>query len=131
MESLLLCLKNLSDIHQIPFILQDNIGSGTSTGMSDDKKYDIILFCHSMYSMKLKHRFIKQVLKMLIERPQGEMVAVFHHDRALHLDSLMCHQIASFPTGFISVADDDEVLNCFTSFITGFIMQDVNVDKTI
>ncbi|TVY87127.1 Adenine phosphoribosyltransferase, partial [Lachnellula willkommii] len=38
---------------------------------------------------------------------------------------------ASFPTGVVSVADDDEVLDFFAPFIAGFIMQDVDVDKAI
>ena len=131
-ESPLLCLENPPDIHRIPFVLQDNIGSGTSTGTSDDdEKYDIILFCHSMYGMKPKHRFIERALEMLVERPQGGMVAVFHRDGALHLDGLVCHRTASFPTGVVSVANDDEVLDCFASFVAGFIMQDVDVDKAI
>ncbi|RDL36265.1 uncharacterized protein BP5553_06877 [Venustampulla echinocandica] len=129
-ESPLPCLENPPNIHRIPFVLQ-NIGSGTSTGTgNNDEKYDIILFCHSMYGMKPKHRFIERALEMLVERPQGGIVAVFHRD-ALHLDGLVCHRTASFPTGVVSVADDDEVLDCFAPFVAGFIMQAVDVDKAI
>jgi len=91
---------------------------------------DIVLFCHSMYGMKPKHRFIERALEMLVERPQGGIVAVFHRD-ALHLDSLVCYRTASFPTGVVSEANDDEVLDCFAPFVAGFIMQDVDVDKAI
>jgi hypothetical protein len=63
-------LENLPNIHRIPFVLQDNIGSGTSTSTRDnDEKSDIILFCHSMYGIKPKHRFIERALEMLVERP--------------------------------------------------------------
>ncbi|KAI4242988.1 MAG: hypothetical protein L6R42_010854, partial [Xanthoria sp. 1 TBL-2021] len=131
-EPPLLCLEKPPDIRRIPFVLQDNMGSGTSTGTSDeDEKYDIILFCHSMYGMKPKHRFIERALEMLVQRPQGGMVAVFHRDGTLHLDGLVCHRTASFPTGVVSVANNDEVLDCFGSFVAGFIMQDVDVDKAI
>ncbi|KAI9771682.1 MAG: hypothetical protein M1840_001898 [Geoglossum simile] len=131
-ESPVFCLENPPNIHRIPFVLQDNIGSGTSTGTRDnDEKYDIILFCHSMYGMKPKHRFIERALEMLTERPQGGMVAVFHRDGVLHLDGLVCHRTASFPTGAVSVANDDEVLDCFAPFVAGFIMQDVDVDEAI
>jgi len=130
-ESPLPCLENPPNIYRIPFVLQDNIGSGTSTGTRDnDEKYDIILFCHSMYGMKPKHRFIERALEMLVERPQGGMVAVFHRD-ALYLDGLVCHRTASFPTRVVGVANDDEVLDCFAPFVAGFIMQDVDVDKAI
>ena len=131
-ESPLLCLESPPDIHRIPFVLQDNVGSGTSTGTTgDDEKYDIVLFCHSMYGMKPKHRFIERALEMLVERPQGGMVVVFHRDGALHIDGLVCHRTASFPTGVVSVANDNEVLDSFASFVAGFIMKDVDVDKAI
>ncbi|PQE33776.1 phosphoribosyl transferase domain protein [Rutstroemia sp. NJR-2017a WRK4] len=131
-ESPLPCLENPPNIHGIPFELQDNIASGISTGTRDnDEKYDIILFCHSMYGMKPKHRFIEQALGMLVERPQGGMVVVFHRDGALHLDGLVCHRTASFPAGVVSVANDDEVLDSFAPFIAGFVIQDVDVDKAI
>ena len=131
-ESPLLCLEAPPDIRRIPFVLPDNIGSVTSTGTSDDDgKYDIILFCHSMYGMKPKPKFIERTLEMLVERPQGGMVAVIHRDGVLDLDGLVCHRTASFPTGVVSVANDDEVLDCFASFVAGFSMQDVDMDKTI
>lgn len=129
-ESPLPCLESPPDIHRIPFVLEDNIGSGTGTS-GDDGKYDIILFCHSMYGMKPKHKFIERALEMLVERPQGGMVVVFHRDGALDLDGLVCHRTASFPTGVISVANDDEVLDYFAPFVAGFVMQNVDVDKAI
>lgn len=131
-ESPLPCLENPPNIHRIPFVLQDNIGSGTSTGTgNNNEKYDFILFCHSMYGMKPKRRFIERALEMLVERPQGGMVAVFHRDGALHLDGLVCYRTASFPTGVICVANDDKVLDCFAPFVAGFVMQDVDVDKAL
>jgi len=131
-ESPLPCLESLPDIHRIPFVLDSNTGSGTGTGTSDgDEKFDVILFCHSMYGMKPKHRFIERALEMLVERPEGGMVVVFHRDGTLHLDGLMCHRTASFPTGVIRVANDDEVLDCFAPFVAGFVMQDMDVDKAI
>jgi adenine phosphoribosyltransferase len=131
-ESPLPCLETPPNIHRIPFVLQDNIRNGTSTGTRDDEeKYDIILFCHSMYGMKPKRRFIERALEMLGEQPQGGMVVVFHRDAALHLDGLVCHRTASFPTGVVRVANNDEVLDCFAPFLAGFIMQDVDADKAI
>ena len=132
MESPLPSLKKPPNIHRIPFVLQDDIRSTISTNTrNNDEKFDIILFCHSMYGMKPKHRFIKQALQMLIERPQGAMVVVFHRDGALQLDGLVCHRTASFPTGVVSVANSDEALDCFAPLITGFTMQNVDMDKTI
>ncbi len=131
-ESPLPCLESPPGIHRIPFVLDDNRGRGIGTVTTDnDEKYDIILFCHSLYGMKPKHRFIKLALKMLVEQPQGGMVAIFHRDGALHLDGLVCHRTASFPTGVVHVANDDEVLDCFAPIIAGFVMQDVDVDKAM
>ncbi|KAF3901989.1 hypothetical protein ABW21_db0208427 [Orbilia brochopaga] len=129
-KSPLPCLENPPTIHRAPFVLQDKIRSGTGTRNSDEK-YDIILFCHSMYGMKPKRRFIERALEMLVERPEGGMVAVFHRD-TIHVDGLVCHRMASFPTGVVSVADDDEVLDCFAPFVAGFTMQeDMDVDRAI
>jgi adenine phosphoribosyltransferase len=126
------CLENPPNIRRTPFVLQDNIGNSTSTGTQDNgEKYDIILFCHSMYGMKPKHKFIEQALEMLVEWPQGGMVVVFHRDGVLNLEGLVCHRIASFPTGVVSVANDDKVLDCFAPFIAGFGMQDMDVDNAI
>ncbi|KAL8331578.1 hypothetical protein RB593_002146 [Gaeumannomyces tritici] len=131
-ESPLPCLERPPDIHRSPFVLDSNTGSGTGTGASDeDEKFDIILFCHSMYGMKPKRKVIERALDMLIERPEGGMVVVFHREGTLDLDGLVCHRTASFPTGAVCVANDDEVLDYFTPFIAGFVMQDMDVDKTL
>ncbi|KAH8822027.1 phosphoribosyl transferase domain protein [Xylogone sp. PMI_703] len=130
-KSLLPFLEYPPDIHRIPFTLEDNMRSGARTGPGDnDKKYDIVLFCHSMYGMKPKHRFIRRALEMLVERPQEGMVVVFHRD-TLHLDGVVCHRTASFPTGVVSVADNDEALDCFATFVAGFTMQDADVTAAI
>lgn len=122
------CLERSPDIHRSPFGLEDMIGSGTNSS-DDERKYDIILFCHSMYGMKPKNLFIEQALNMLIERPRGGMVVVFHRGTALHLDGLVCHRTASFPTGVLRVTDNDEILDHFASFVAGFVMQDVFIDS--
>ena len=128
-ESPLPYLEKSPDIHRSPFVLQDKIGSGTSTSTRDnDKEYDIILFCHSMYGMKPKRGYIERALELLVE---GGIVTVFHRDGTLHLDGLVCHRTASFPTGVTRVANDDEVLDCFAPFIAGFTMQDVDMDEAI
>ncbi|KAH8786253.1 phosphoribosyl transferase domain protein [Hyaloscypha finlandica] len=127
-ESLLPCLESPPDIRRIPFVLDSNTRAGTSDG---DEKFDVILFCHSMYGMKPKHKFIERALEMLAKRPEGGMVVVFHRDGTLQLDGLVCHRTASFPTGVIRVANDDEVLDCFVPFLAGFVIHDVEVDKAI
>ncbi|CAM1508706.1 Fc.00g055540.m01.CDS01 [Cosmosporella sp. VM-42] len=131
-EVWLSCLDSPPDIHRTPFVLENNARSDTSTSTSNgDEKFDIILFCHSMYGMKPKHKFIEKALRMLVEHPEGGMVVVFHRDGNLHIDGLTCHRTASFPTGVIHVADEDEVLDHFASFVVGFVIQNMETGKAI
>ncbi|KAK3645814.1 hypothetical protein LTR22_014582 [Elasticomyces elasticus] len=125
-------LRTPPDIFRIPFALDSSVRVGTSTGTSHgDEKFDIILFCHSMYGMKPKEAFIERALKLLLDRQEGGMVIIFHRDGKLHLDGLFCHRTSSFPTGVIRVADDDEALDSFAAFIAGYVMQDSNADKAV
>jgi hypothetical protein len=39
--------------------------------------------------------------------------------------------MASFPTGVISIADNNKILDYFAPFITGFSIQDIDIDKAI
>ncbi|KAK6382488.1 hypothetical protein LTR81_027532, partial [Elasticomyces elasticus] len=84
-----------------------------------------------MYGMKPKEAFIERALKLLLDRPEGGMVIIFHRDGKLHLDGLFCHRTSSFPTGVIRVADDDEALDSFAAFVAGYVMQDSNADKAV
>lgn len=126
-ESPLPCLEKPPTIHRIRFIPRDDQVSSTT---GNEEEYDFILFCHSMYGMNPKHRFIKRALAMLVKQPQSGILAVFHRGY-LDLDGLVCHQTASFPTGVVSVADNDEVLDSFTPFVAGFTMQKVDVDHAM
>lgn len=128
-ESPLPYLERPPEIHRIPFDLNGNAKSGTGARDSEEK-FDVIIFCHSMYGMRPKARFIERALGMLVERPEG-IVVVFHRDGTLHLDGLLCHRTVSFPTGAVSVVNDDEVLDYFAPFIAGFVMQDAEADKAI
>lgn len=131
-ESPFPCLQGPPNIKRVPFVPANNVGSdpGISTS-GDDGKYDVILFCHSMYGMKPERRFIERALEMLVERPQGAMVAIFHRDGTLHFDGLVCHRTASYPTGVVHVANDDEVLDRFAPFIAGFVTHNDDVDKAV
>ena len=115
------CLERLPEIHRVPFCPEGSLISSTSDG---DEKFDVILFCHSMYGMKPKRSFIERALNMLHHYSKDGMVIVFHRDGSLHLNGLTCQRTSSFPAGSTRVADDDETLDCFAAFITGFIMQD-------
>ncbi|KXG49835.1 FAD-binding, type 2 [Penicillium griseofulvum] len=114
-EAPLPCLESPPNIHRMAFDLDSKIKSDTGTRTREsEEKFDVILFCHSMYGMKPKVAFIKRALE-LVERSAG-IVVVFHRDKTLHLDG---------------VRNEDEVLDSFAPFIAGFVMQDVEVDKAL
>ncbi|KAF2638796.1 hypothetical protein P280DRAFT_470838 [Massarina eburnea CBS 473.64] len=113
-ESPMHCLEKPPEIHRTSFTIQDvKIGD-------DNEKYDVILFCHSMYGMNPKHKIIERALSMLAE---NGMIVVFYRN-SLHIDNLVCHKTVSFPTGITSVVDDDEMLDRFAPYIAGFTEQD-------
>ncbi|MCJ1444926.1 MAG: hypothetical protein MMC23_005430 [Stictis urceolatum] len=116
------CLQNSPKIHQAAFDLGDTKRSNTN-----GERYDIILFCHSMYGMKPQRRIVERAIEMLTGRPQSGIVVVFHRDGKLRLDGLVCHQTKSF-IGNICVKDDDVDLSRFASFIAGFVIQDLDIN---
>ena len=124
-------LESPPDIRRTPFTAADNKRSysGTST-IDEDEKFDVVLFCHSMYGMKPKRAFIERALKLLDKRAEA-MVVVFHRDGTLHFGDLVCHRTATFPTGVVRVLNDDDVLDNFAPFVAGFVIQDSDVDKAI
>ena len=128
-ESQLQSLYNLPDIRKVPFDVDSNGGNDTVAG--DDEGFDLILFCHSMYGLKPRSKFIEQGLRMLDERPEGGMVVVFHRGETLHLEGLVCHRTACLSTGTIQLADDDEVLDRFASFIAGVVMKHQDTDMAV
>ncbi|KAJ5185827.1 hypothetical protein N7491_006303 [Penicillium cf. griseofulvum] len=119
-------------IHRMPFIPHSHQRTGICTsGCDNDEKFDIILFCHSMYGMNPKAKVIEEAIGMLIEQPEGGMVVVFHRENDFYLDGLVCHRTASFPTGSVFVVDDDDELDRFASFVTGVLAEDVEADRAI
>ncbi|KAK5704372.1 hypothetical protein LTR97_003390 [Elasticomyces elasticus] len=113
-------LEHPPNIHRAAFGLKDETRSsrGGDAGWTAEQ-YDLLLFCHSMYGMKPQHKYIERALEMVRDSPEGGMVAVFHRQGTLRIDGLVCNTTASFPTGSVRVADDDKVLDCFATFISG------------
>lgn len=125
------CLEDPPTIHRLPFDPQRSTCNGSSSDMHEgDRRYDVILFCHSMYGMPSKGDVIEQTLQLLRETRDG-VLAIFHRGGSFHLNGLVCHQTASFPTGVVRVADEDQVLDEFASFIAGFMMHDEEVHKLV
>ncbi|EKD19486.1 hypothetical protein MBM_02723 [Drepanopeziza brunnea f. sp. 'multigermtubi' MB_m1] len=109
-------------IHRRPFDLECGPNKGRG---AIEEQYDIILFCHSMYGMKHKRKFIEKALGML---STDGVVVVFHREGILCLDGLVCHRTASYPTGVASVADEDGSLDSFTPFVAARVALAVHAD---
>jgi adenine phosphoribosyltransferase len=122
------CLKASPTIHRTPFLAgpEAAITTSTAAGVLDGAKFDLILFCHSMYGMKPKHAFLRRALDMLDDRPHGSqaLVVAFHRAESLYLDGLVCQHTASFPTGVVSVPDHDEAVDRFAAFVAGSVAPD-------
>ncbi|KAF2014458.1 hypothetical protein BU24DRAFT_423394 [Aaosphaeria arxii CBS 175.79] len=117
-------LKSPPCIRQSPFDPENEV---TNSSVEDTEtikqKYDIVAFCHSLYGLTPKRRYIERALDLLITGPQGGIVVVFHRDGVLNFDGLVAHHMASFPDAVLRVADDDKTLRCFTTYVTGFDVQ--------
>lgn len=117
-------LKSSVNIYRVPFSIHGEIKMDTSSGTPwAGGKYDLILFCHSMYSLNPKVKFIEEALDMLVEHSEDAIVAVFHRD-GLDFGRLVCHRMALFPIGEVSVPEDDNALDSFASFVAGFMLHD-------
>jgi hypothetical protein len=98
-------LKDTGDIHCIPFD-PSNItvdGARIIDVDKDSDKYDLVLFCHNLYGMSPKWKFVKMALQLL-GSVGSEMVVVFHRDVALDFEGLVCHQTLSHASGTCRVS---------------------------
>ncbi|KAH7385152.1 phosphoribosyl transferase domain protein [Phaeosphaeria sp. MPI-PUGE-AT-0046c] len=131
-ESAFRCLAHPANICRHPLALKDSKEISLDNDAFDaSKRYDLILFCHSMYGMKQKHKFIERALGMLATGPQGGIIVVFHRDGGLCFSDLVSDQTASYPFGVIRLADDDLVLDSFAPFIAGYALGNTDEDHDV
>ncbi|GAP93065.1 putative phosphoribosyl transferase domain protein [Rosellinia necatrix] len=144
------CLETQPDIRRAPFTADgddedDSLRETNSRNLDDNDddedddenngKFDLVLFCHSMYGMTPQHKFIAKAFTALASRPAGALVVVFHRDGALDLSGLACHRTASFPTGAVRIANNhnddggDATIDIFASFIAGSVAPDASVSE--
>jgi hypothetical protein len=96
-----------------------------------DEKYDIILFCHSLYGMLSEKQVVRHALDMLFEEPDGGVVVICHRDKTLRLNDLVCHRSVLFPDGIVRIKDSDDTINKFAPFVAGCSVQDSNLQDAI
>ncbi|KAK8136113.1 hypothetical protein PG984_004053 [Apiospora sp. TS-2023a] len=111
-------------IHRSPSLLDGNTTRSTALEEKQEEKFDLILFCHSMYGMRPQRKYIEKALEMLVPLPTRGLVVVFHREETLDIHGLVCHRTASFPEAFLSIEDEDKTLDNFAAFVTGFSIQD-------
>ena len=121
-------LEYLPNIRREPF---DPRHVAYKDGQSDEKQFNIILFCHSMYGMSPKREYVDCALKMLVGKPSCGIVAIFHRQTNLAFDGLICHHTASFPIGVTGVEDNDKELDHFAPFVAGFAVQNMGVHEQV
>ena len=124
-------LESLPDIRRTSFTAGDHRnGDPVTSTVGSNGRFDIVLFCHSMYGMTPKHAFIERALRLLNERAEA-MVVVFHRDGTLHVGDLVSYRTATFPTGTVRVPNDDDALDNFAPFIAGFVVQGPDLEKAV
>ncbi|KAK0381115.1 hypothetical protein CLIM01_01472 [Colletotrichum limetticola] len=114
-EAALPCLETGPDVRKAPFDPENSLKA-----LGDDK-FDIIVLCHSMYGMTSKEDYICAIIDLLDEQTANSRAILFHRHGSLGLASLVPHQTSNFPTGIVRVANTDESLDSFASFIAGFV----------
>ncbi|KAF5659582.1 phosphoribosyl transferase domain-containing protein [Fusarium heterosporum] len=96
-----------------------------------DERYNVILFCHSLYGMPSQQSVIKNALSLLVEEPDLGVIIIFHRDGSLRLGGLVSDRATSLPDGFLRIKDKDETLDKFAPFIAGLVLQDESVYKAV
>ncbi|KAK8009362.1 Adenine phosphoribosyltransferase [Apiospora marii] len=111
-------LPRLSKYYNSLRVMREPFDPGAYADAYEKEHFGLVLFCHSMYGMKPQHDYIERALEEFLAK-WGTLV-VFHREGSLRLDGLVCQRVALFPTGTASVADDNETLDRFSRFVTGF-----------
>ncbi|KAH7317071.1 phosphoribosyl transferase domain protein [Stachybotrys elegans] len=124
-ESQLPYLSGPATIHQRPFELIENADVPSNQDDADEK-YDVVLFCHSMYGLKPNRAYIEKALQMLSD--EG-LVIVFHRDGCLDLGGMLCHRTKLYHDGFVKIPNDAERIDSFARFIAGFTIEDDSEDE--
>lgn len=75
-ESPLPCPEGRSTIRPWLFALHGKTVNASPSTYGSNEKFDIFLFCYSVYGMKPEAEIIQEVLGMLVEQPEGGMVVV-------------------------------------------------------
>ncbi|CAG8229257.1 unnamed protein product [Penicillium salamii] len=118
-------------VHQDSFDSYSPHASDTGPdGYESNEKFDLILFCHSLYGINPKRSVIDKALGFLAEKPASGMVVVFHREGSLRLDGLASHKTASYPVGTVCVPDDNRSLDRFAAFVAGFTLPNDEAIRT-
>ncbi|KAF7524789.1 hypothetical protein G7054_g11304 [Neopestalotiopsis clavispora] len=125
-------LQSKPTIHKASFEVECHPASSTTTHTDEqDQKFDLVLFCHSMYGMRSKRTIVERAIRMLADDHAGGMVIVVHREGSLDLGGLVCHRTFLLPDGLVRVANDDVSLDSFSAFIVGFALPSAEAEKSV
>jgi len=68
---------------------------------------------------------------MFVKRLQDKIIAIFYRNKILYLDNLIYYRTTSFSIEVVRIINNDKILDCFVFFVAKFVIQNINVDKTI
>ncbi|KAJ5703552.1 hypothetical protein N7493_011477 [Penicillium malachiteum] len=127
------CLDSTPDICQEPFdrkaINHDDVDNpGLLEG---GEKFDLVLFCHSLYGTGKDSKLISATLQLLTNSYDGGKVVAFHRQGSSHFDDLVCHKRSLTWDGFVGVSNKDDALDTFAMFIAGYCMENEDTDITL
>ncbi|PVH93019.1 hypothetical protein DM02DRAFT_697746 [Periconia macrospinosa] len=95
------------------------------------EKFDLILFCHSMYDLGPEDQAIERTLENLVPRPADSMVVLFHPHGTFSVQNLLCHKAVYSPIRSISVENTDTRIDVLAAFIVGFTIEEINTEKPV
>ncbi|KAJ5627334.1 hypothetical protein N7528_004761 [Penicillium herquei] len=132
-ENVFTCLDSIAGIRREPFDMKaihhddvDNPGL-----LESDQKFDLVLFCHSLYGTGNNSKLIQATLQLLANSHGGGNVVAFHRQGSSHFDDLVCHKTSSTWDGIVGVSNKDDALDTFAMFTAGYCIEDKETYKTL
>ncbi|KAJ5720724.1 uncharacterized protein N7483_008658 [Penicillium malachiteum] len=127
------CLDSTPVVCREPFTIKaiHNDDVNNPGLLQSGQKFDLILFCHSLYGTGNNSNLITATLQLLVNSHGGAKVVAFHRQGSSHFDDLVCHKTSLTWDGFVGVFDEDDTLDAFALFISGYGMQGENIDAVL
>ncbi|KAI1814186.1 hypothetical protein GGS20DRAFT_549726 [Poronia punctata] len=124
------CLRHQPDIRRVPFPTTRGPDCLGNDHDEEKCKYDVVLFCHSLYGIETHRGAVDRALNLLVKKPADGLVLVFHRRDSLHLAGLAA-SVAAQHVGTVRIKNDDAILDLFACFIAGFTFAFAAMDQAV